>query len=102
MPVSAERRRRAQHQRRHRQEQCRPVDDLLAQRAHGLSSPHRGVELVLQALIDAEATEVIGAQPYERTPARANQCVAHPPNTITASSERLLPPVADPPETVVR
>ena len=31
------------------------------------------VELVLQALIDAEVTEVIGAQPHERTPARTNQ-----------------------------
>jgi putative transposase len=31
------------------------------------------VELVLQALIDAELTEVIGAAPHERTPARTNQ-----------------------------
>jgi len=31
------------------------------------------VEMVLQALIDAEVTEVIGAEPHERTPARTNQ-----------------------------
>jgi transposase-like protein len=33
----------------------------------------RGVELVLQALIDAEATEHIGAGRYERTATRTNQ-----------------------------
>jgi putative transposase len=33
----------------------------------------KGVELVLQALIDAEATEVIGAARYERTETRTNQ-----------------------------
>ncbi len=32
----------------------------------------KGVELVLQALIDAEATEVIGADRYERTEGRTN------------------------------
>jgi transposase-like protein len=32
----------------------------------------KGVELVLQALIDAEATEVIGAGRYERTESRTN------------------------------
>jgi putative transposase len=31
------------------------------------------VEMVLQALIDAEATEVIGAGPHERTETRTNQ-----------------------------
>lgn len=31
------------------------------------------VEMVLQALIDAEATEVIGAAPHERTETRTNQ-----------------------------
>ena len=31
------------------------------------------VEMVLQALIDAEATEVIGAGRHERTPSRTNQ-----------------------------
>ena len=33
----------------------------------------RGVELVLQALIEAEAAEAIGAARYERTPNRTNQ-----------------------------
>ena len=33
----------------------------------------KGVELVLQALIETEATEVIGAQRYERTEARTAQ-----------------------------
>ena len=33
----------------------------------------KGVELVLQALIEAEATEVIGADRYERSEARTNQ-----------------------------
>ncbi|MCJ7670726.1 MAG: IS256 family transposase, partial [Acidimicrobiia bacterium] len=33
----------------------------------------RSVELVLQALIDVEATEVIGAEPHERTSTRTNQ-----------------------------
>jgi transposase-like protein len=33
----------------------------------------RSVELVLQALIDTEATEHIGAAPHERTESRTNQ-----------------------------
>ena len=33
----------------------------------------KGVELVLQALIDTEATERIGAARYERTATRTNQ-----------------------------
>src|SRR5215204_3333359 len=33
----------------------------------------RSVEMVLQALIDAEATEVIGARPHDRTDSRTNQ-----------------------------
>ena len=33
----------------------------------------RSVEMVLQALIDAEATEMIGAHPHERTDTRTNQ-----------------------------
>ncbi len=32
----------------------------------------KGVELVLQALIDAEATETIGATRYERSETRTN------------------------------
>jgi putative transposase len=42
----------------------------------------KGVELVLQALIDAEATEVIGAGPYERSNSRTTQ--------RNGSRERLL------------
>ncbi|MDQ6798939.1 MAG: transposase, partial [Actinomycetota bacterium] len=33
----------------------------------------KGVELVLQALIEAEAAEVIGAGPFERSAGRTNQ-----------------------------
>jgi putative transposase len=48
------------------------VTDLLdAIRAGGdIDVIRKGVELVLQALIDAEATEVIGAERYERSAAR--------------------------------
>jgi putative transposase len=48
------------------------VNELLdAIRAGGdLDVVRRGVELVLQALIDAEATEVIGAERYQRSDAR--------------------------------
>jgi transposase-like protein len=51
------------------------LTDLLdAIRAGGdLDVVRRSVELVLQALIDTEATEVIGAEPHERTPARTNR-----------------------------
>jgi putative transposase len=50
------------------------VSDLLdAIRAGGdLDVIRKGVELVLQALIDAEATEVIGAERYERSDSRTN------------------------------
>jgi putative transposase len=50
------------------------VTDLLdAIRAGGdIDVIRKGVELVLQALIDAEATEVIGAERYERSDARTN------------------------------
>lgn len=51
------------------------VTDLLeAIRAGGdLDVIREGVELVLQALIEAEATEVIGAGPHERSAERKNQ-----------------------------
>ncbi len=50
------------------------IDLLDAIRAGGdLDVVRRSVELVLQAVIEAEATEVIGAEPHERTPARTNQ-----------------------------
>jgi len=38
----------------------------------GIDVVRRGVELVLQALISAEASEFIGAQPFERTASRTN------------------------------
>ncbi len=51
------------------------VSELLdAIRAGGdIDVIRKGVELVLQALIDAEATEAIGAERYERTDSRTNQ-----------------------------
>ena len=51
------------------------LTDLLdAVRAGGdLDVIRKGVELVLQALIDAEATEAVGAAPHERTDTRTNQ-----------------------------
>ena len=46
---------------------------LEALRAGGdIDVVRRGVELVLQALIEAEAAEAIGADPYERTESRTN------------------------------
>jgi putative transposase len=50
------------------------VTELLdAIRAGGdIGVVRKGVELVLQALIDAEATEVIGAERYERAEGRSN------------------------------
>ena len=50
------------------------VSELLdAIRAGGdIDVIRKGVELVLQALIDAEATEVIGAGRYERSQGRTN------------------------------
>ena len=60
------------------------VTELLdAIRAGGdLDVIRKGVELVLQALIDAEASEHIGAARYERTETRTNQ--------RNGSRERLL------------
>ena len=51
------------------------VTDLLdAIRAgDGIDPIRRGLELVLQALIEAEATEVIGAEPHQRAETRTNQ-----------------------------
>jgi putative transposase len=51
------------------------LSDLLdAIRAGGdIDVIRRSVEIVLQALIDAEAAEVIGALPHERTDTRTNQ-----------------------------
>jgi putative transposase len=40
------------------------------------------VEMVLQALIEAEATEVIGAAPNERTETRTNQRLQKRPSAL--------------------
>ena len=50
------------------------VTELLdALRAGGdIDVVRKGVELVLQALIEAEAAEVVGAEPFERTDSRTN------------------------------
>jgi len=53
--------------------QSEPSELLEAVRAGGgIDVVRRGVELVLQALITAEASEFIGARPFERTPTRTN------------------------------
>jgi putative transposase len=50
------------------------IDLLDAIRAGGdLDVIRKSVEMVLQALIDAELSEFIGAEPHERTPERTNQ-----------------------------
>ena len=46
----------------------------------------RGVELVLQALIEAEATEVIGAGPHERTTSRTNQRNGRRPRLLSTKA----------------
>ena len=53
-------------------------DLLAALRAGGdLDVVRSGLRLVLQALIELEATEVIGAQPYERRPERTTHRNGH-------------------------
>jgi transposase-like protein len=46
----------------------------------------RSVELVLQALIEAEATEVIGAGPHERTASRLNQRNGRRPRLLSTKA----------------
>jgi putative transposase len=46
----------------------------------------RAVEAVFQALIDAEATAVIGAGPHERTPARVAQRNGHRDRLLTTAA----------------
>src|SRR5437660_7444971 len=46
----------------------------------------RSVELVLQALIESEATEVIGAEPHERSGARTNQRNGHRPRLLSTKA----------------
>ena len=47
----------------------------------------RSVEMVLQALIDAEATEMIGARPHERTDTRTNQRNGSRPRLSTKAGD---------------
>ena len=55
-----------------------PYELLDALRAGGdVDKIRRSVEIVLQALIEAEATEAIGAVPYERSESRTNQRNGH-------------------------
>ena len=46
----------------------------------------KGVELVLQALIEVEATERIGAGRYERTPTRTSQRNGHRDRLLTTKA----------------
>jgi transposase-like protein len=46
----------------------------------------KSVELVLQALIEAEATEVIGAGPHERSETRTNQRNGHRPRLLSTKA----------------
>ena len=55
-----------------------PMNCLTALRAGGdVDKIRRSVEFVLQALIEVEATEAIGAAPYERSEARTAQRNGH-------------------------
>ena len=68
------------------------VSDLLdAFRAgDGVDLIRESVRLVLQELIEVEATEVIGAGPYERTEARVNERNGNRPRLLPfVGSERL-------------
>ena len=64
------------------------LSELLdALRAGGdLDVIRRSVELVLQALIEAEATEVIGAGPHERTETRTTQRNGSRPETLSTTA----------------
>lgn len=46
----------------------------------------RGVELVLQALIECEATAEIGAEPHERSDSRTNQRNGHRPRLLSTKA----------------
>jgi putative transposase len=63
------------------------MDLLDALRAGGdLDIVRKSVELVLQALIEAEATEVIGAGLHERSSARTNQRNGHRPRLLSTKA----------------
>jgi transposase-like protein len=64
------------------------LSELLdALRAGGdLDIVRKSVELVLQALIEVEATEVIGAAPHERSTTRTNQRNGHRPRLLSTKA----------------
>ncbi len=51
-----------------------------------LDTVRKGAELLYQALIEAEATQQIGAAPYERTDARLAQRNGHRPRTLATKA----------------
>ena len=64
-----------------------PSELLDALRAGGdIDVIRRSVELVLQALIEAEATETIGAAPHQRTEGRTNQRNGHRPRLLSTKA----------------
>ena len=60
------------------------LDVLKAADADGVV--RHALESVFQALIDAEATAVIGAGPHERTPARVTQRNGHRDRLLTTAA----------------
>ena len=60
------------------------LDVLKAADADGVV--RHALESVFQALIDAEATAVIGAGPHERTPARVAQRSGHRDRLLTTAA----------------
>jgi putative transposase len=52
----------------------------------GIDVIRRSVEMMLQALIDAEATEFIGAEPHERSEGRTNQRNGTRPRSLTTKA----------------
>ena len=78
------------------------LSDLLdALRAGGgLDVVREALALVLQALIDAEATQQIGAQPYERSASRTCGCQLFGPPYATCAYSWISPPSRSRPTTV--
>jgi transposase-like protein len=64
------------------------LSELLAalQAGDGVDLIRDAVRLVLQELIEVEATEVIGAKPYERTETRVNERNGHRPRLLATQA----------------
>ena len=64
------------------------LSELLAafRTGDGVDLIRDAVRLVLQELIELEATEVIGAKPYERTEARVNERNGHRPRVLSTQA----------------